>query len=39
MDEKHGETKDADVDSDDDGRKSDEVMDIDGIVKQNQRYD
>jgi hypothetical protein len=39
MDEKHGETKEADADSDDDGRKSDEVMDIDGIVKQNVRYD
>jgi hypothetical protein len=34
MDEKHVETKDADQDSDDDDHRSDEIMDIDGIVKQ-----
>ena len=39
MDEKHAETKEADGDSDDERRRSDDIMDIDGIVKQNRQYD
>lgn len=39
MEEKHAETKEADGDSDDDRRRSDDIMDIDGLVKQNRQYD
>lgn len=39
MEEKHAETKEADGDSDDDRRRSEDIMDIDGLVKQNRQYD